>query len=280
MRDPAFKLLSGCLILAGAAAAAGVCLIAPKRPDKELTAPFKGRTFAHRGLFEKDQSVPENSLPAFVRAAEAGYGIELDVQLSSDGQVVVFHDDDLKRACGVDKMVRELSLEELSALRLFGTDETIPLFTDVLSAVGGRVPLIVELKSAGPNNNELSQKTARILAEYEGDYCIESFDPRIVRYFRKNLPHVLRGQLMTLPNNYGSAISAPAAKVLSIGLLNFLGRPHFIAYKIGALPLSVKLAHRLGAMNVRWTSHSEKDAKDADLVIFEHYRPPLRVAKS
>ena len=277
MRNTAFKILTGCLALAGAAAAGGICLIAPKRPEKELTAPFAGRSFAHRGLFEKDQSVPENSLPAFARAAEAGYGIELDVQLSSDGKVVVFHDDDLKRACGVDKMVRDLSFEELSSLRLFGTEESIPLFTDVLTTVGGRVPLIVELKSAGPKNNELSGKTAEILASYEGDYCIESFDPRIVRYFRKNLPLVLRGQLMTRPKRYGSTISVPTAIVMSKGLLNILGRPHFIAYDIGPLPFSVRLAHRLGAVNVRWTSHSESDAKDADLIIFEHYRPPLRI---
>ena len=263
------------LLGAGAAGAmAGIYLIAPSRAKKEQLAPFYKRTFAHRGLYSKDQSVPENSLPAFRAAVEAGYGFELDVQLSKDGQVVVFHDDDLLRGCGEDAPVSSKTLEELRTLPLFGTKERIPLFTEVLEIAGGRVPIIVELKSAGPKNIELAQKTAEILAAYDGPYCIESFDPRIVRYFRLFLPWVLRGQLANPPKRYGKSISPLTAKALANVMADFLSRPQFIAYEVGPLPFPVKLAHRLGAANVRWTCRAPGDDDGADLFIFEHWLPP------
>ena len=89
-----------------------IYLIMP-RTGRERRAPFTGRAFAHRGLYEADQSVPENSLPAFRRAVEAGYGAELDVQMTKDGEVVVFHDDDLKRGCGIDGRICDMTLEEV-----------------------------------------------------------------------------------------------------------------------------------------------------------------------
>ena len=254
--------------------AGGLYLIAPSRAAKPDLAPFVHRTYAHRGLYKKDQSVPENSIPAFRAAAEEGYGIELDVQLSKDGEVVVFHDDDLKRGCGIDAPVCSKTLEELRELPLFGTAERIPLFTDVLAAVGGRVPLIVELKSAGVKNTELAQKTAKILAAYDGPYCVESFDPRIVRYFRKFLPWIVRGQLANPAQHYGKSVAPLAAKALAGGFANFLGRPQFIAYEVGELPPTVKAAHFLGAAIVRWTVHKEAEADGADLYIFEHFLPP------
>lgn len=102
--------------------------------------------FAHRGFFTPDQRIPENSMPAFLAAAENGYGIEMDIQLTKDNQVVVFHDHTLTRMCGIDLPVRELTYEELQKFPLAGTQERIPLFKDVLKAVHGRVPLLVEIK--------------------------------------------------------------------------------------------------------------------------------------
>ena len=163
-----------------------IYLIMP-RTGRERRAPFTGRAFAHRGLYEADQSVPENSLPAFRRAVEAGYGAELDVQMTKDGEVVVFHDDDLKRGCGIDGRICDMTLEEVRALRLFGTEEQIPLFADVLEIFSGKQPLIVELKYA-PNWKPLSEKTRQMLAAYSGPACIESFHPSIVRYFRQEDP--------------------------------------------------------------------------------------------
>jgi glycerophosphoryl diester phosphodiesterase len=141
---------------------------------KAQRAPFQNRTFAHRGLFEADQIVPENSLPAFRAAVEAGYGVELDVQLTKDKVVVVFHDDNLKRVCGVDARVDSYTFEELQAFPLLHTGERIPAFMDVLGVLGGRIPMIVELKSGG-DWKTLCEKTLALLKDYRGDYCVEAF---------------------------------------------------------------------------------------------------------
>jgi len=137
-------------------------LIFPSRASGTARAPFENRAYAHRGLSTADQSVPENSLPAFHRAVEAGYGVELDVQLTRDGYIVVLHDDDLKRACGVEDSVCDHTLAELRAMKLFGTEEEIPLFADVLRIFDGKQPLIVELKY-GPNWKELCAAVKEML---------------------------------------------------------------------------------------------------------------------
>ncbi|MDO4572621.1 MAG: glycerophosphodiester phosphodiesterase family protein [Clostridia bacterium] len=252
-------------------------LIAPGRAGREKRAPFLNRAYAHRGLYEADQSVPENSLPAFSRAAEAGYGVELDVQLSRDGRIVVFHDDDLRRACGLDARVEELDFEALRALRLFGGGERIPLFSEALETIGGRVPLIVELK-AGRRQKLLCERTREALLRYDGACCVESFHPAIVRWFYRNAPELLRGQLSEAFRFSRRSIGVPAAFAMSRLLLNCLTRPDFIAYRIGPKCLSVRLAERLGAMRVAWTARDAaghaRIAAANDAVIFEAYRPP------
>ncbi len=265
-------------LLGGAGAAAiglPVLLVAPGSATKRQKAPFFGRSFAHRGLHSEDRSVPENSLEAFRLAAKAGYGIELDVQLTKDGQVVVFHDDTLDRVCGVHARVDEKSYGELRLLRLCGTDQRIPLLTEVLDVIRGRGPLIVELKN-GRRNRELCEKTYAILSDYEGQVCIESFNPRIVRWFRFHARDLVRGQLATTPDDYGDAVSKSTAFLLSRCLLNFMSRPQFIAYRIGQRPLSVRLSEALGAMRFGWTAHNSRAEKGRDAVIFEFYRPQLK----
>ena len=252
-----------------------VFLIAPRRPAENKVKPFYGRNIAHRGLFCKDQSVPENSLAAVVNACEHGYGMELDVQLSRDGKVVVFHDDTLDRMCGVNSRVNELTYDELSELSLAGTDQSIPLFAEVLKTVSGKGPLIVELKTCS-KRAELCRKTYDLLKEYKGEYCIESFDPFIVRWFKKNAKHIFRGFLSQPPKNYGDSFKDKVTGTLLGRLLfNFLARPEFIAYKIGKKPLPVRLCLSLGAVPVAWTSHDPKSEKDHDVVIFEHYEPKI-----
>ena len=264
------------LVAAGCLAAAPFVLLAPGQASESKKAPFMHRNFAHRGLHSEDQLVPENSRKAFALAVEAGYGMELDVQLSRDGQVVVFHDDTLDRACGVAARVDELDLAELQKLPLFGTDERIPLFADVLALVAGRTPLIVELKN-GPRNDELCEKTYELLRTYPGHYCIESFNPPLVAWFRFHAPTVLRGQLAQLPEEYVHAgRKITEALILGNTLLNVAARPQFIAYRIGPKPLCVRFAEALGAMPVGWTSHSRDSESGRDAVIFEYYRPDVR----
>lgn len=265
--------------LAGLAALGGlVFLVAPGRASKKDKKPFMYKNFAHRGLHKKDKTIPENSLAAFERASSYGYGMELDVQLSKDGQVVVFHDDTLNRVCGVEARVDEKTYDELRQLSLCGTTQTIPLFSEVLKTVRGRGPLIVELKN-GKNNEELCEKTYALLKKYSGEYCIESFNPFIVRWFKKNAPEVIRGQLANPPKDYNGEVGPLTAVILGNCLLNFLARPQFIAYKITPKPFTVKLCEALGAMKVAWTSHDWVNEKFYDAVIFEFYKPKLKYKK-
>ena len=270
------KKIGKLLIGLGAAVAAPLYLLAPGSATRRQRAPFRGVNYAHRGLHSRDRSVPENSLAAFRLAARAGYGIELDVQLSKDGQVVVFHDADLRRVCGVDRRVDELTLSELRELRLCGTEESIPLFSEVLGTIRGAGPLIVELKT-GRHNRELCEKTYRLLEDYRGDVCIESFNPFIVAWFRFHAPDLIRGQLAAPYREFRKdKLPVIRAFMLSRTLYNILARPQFIAYQIGPRPLTVRLTELLGAMRFGWTSHEPRNEKGRDGVIFEYYKPKLK----
>lgn len=182
--------------------------------------------YAHRGLF--GNGLPENSLGAFERACQEGYGIELDVQLSRDGVVMVFHDYTLNRMTGVEKKLCELDADELKNISLGGTEEKIPTFEEVLALVNGRVPLLVELK--GENlDTSLCPKVAQLLKEYKGPYCIESFNPLLIKDIQKYLPDAYIGQLYTNVCKDKKKYSALNI-ALSLMALNFLAAPDFIAY--------------------------------------------------
>ncbi len=269
--------------------AAFVCIIAiviiilyiilhPGRVTQAQRDMVYGISFAHRGLHTPDKSIPENSLMAFRAAVAAGYGIELDIQLSRDSNVVVFHDDTLSRVTGKSGRVDDYLLAQLKKFHLCGTNEQIPLLTEVLGVVDGRVPMIIELKT-GPRNNELCEKAMQILDKYEGVYCIESFDPRIVAWFKKHRPSILRGQLS---DNSKSFKEQPKIQAIALGNLftNILARPQFIAYGGGKKTVFVKLAEYMGALKIRWTVRPDCDTEqikeDSDAVIFEFYMPDVK----
>ena len=151
------------------------------------SSPFLGTFFAHRGLHDNNHQIPENSLAAFQRAVDAGYGIELDVQLSADQIPVVFHDATLGRMCGIDRRVNELTFAELRQLSLVNTKEHIPSFQEALALVNGKVPLLVELKMEHLDF-DIPREADALLSEYSGDYCIESFHPAALDWYRKNRP--------------------------------------------------------------------------------------------
>ncbi len=260
-------------------------LMCPEKASARARELFASRAYAHRGLYDNEGGAPENSLPAFERAMQKGYGCELDVQFTSDKRLIVFHDNDYKRACGVDKAVWELSWEETKKLELFGSGERVPLFSEVLGAVAGREPLIVEIKAECLNNawyDELCAATMAELQTYEGDYCVESFHPHVVGWLRKNAPEVVRGQLASGRRSRTDLKSIPA---LALALLmgDVIGRPHFVAYKESELGLPFRLARAFGALGVVWTSRSEERhaelEKETDAIIFEHYEPSPRFAE-
>lgn len=251
-------------------------LLKPVKATNKQITPFYHRNFAHRGLHTKDKQIPENSATAFLHAVNHNYGIELDLQFSKDFQIVVFHDDTLTRVCGVDKRVDELSYDELQQLSLCQTKERIPLFSDVLKIVNGKVPLIVEIKT-GSNNPRLCEAAYNMLKDYQGDYCIESFDPFIVKWFRLNAPHILRGQLSAPYSSLKKELEPFKAFFLGNCLSNFISRPNFIAYDKISMPFTVKLAYSLGAMPIVWTVRDTDPIKliesKNEAVIFEFYHP-------
>lgn len=262
-------------IALGAAVCAGAgCIyaIAPGKSTLEQRAPFRGRYFAHRGLYD-DAARPENSLAAFRAAAECGYGAELDVRLTADDVAVISHDSHLLRMTGKDEVVEELSFDQLQLLRLNGTEERIPRLTDALDILcAAGVPVIVELKGC-PRWKELCRKTLRILDARDGHFCIESFDPRIVAWFRRHAPEMLRG-ILTAQREHLDA--SPLQRFLSSRVLyNWYCRPQFIAHRIGRLSAPVRLAQFLGAMRVAWTARDRGEEAHNDAVIFERFLPPV-----
>lgn len=243
-----------------------------KHKDREV---LKGKFIAHRGLHGIFENTPENSLPAFSRAVELGLPIEIDIHLTADGEVVVFHDDTLNRVCGVEGRVEEKTLRELKQLRLLNTDCEIPTLQECLDTVRGKVPLLIEFKCTSLKCNELCTAANKILSEYDGKYLIQSFYPTVLRWYKKNRKDICRGQL-------ASAFKSEAVHKRLLGnmMFNFLGRPDFISYehKYGKR-FFFESAVKLGAMPVGWTFRSkedlEKDKQDFEAYIFENFLPQM-----
>lgn len=230
---------------------------------------------AHRGLH--DASRPENSLAAFEAAAEAGYPIELDVHLTADGGVVVFHDDTLQRMTGRHGNVRERSLAELTALRLRGTDELVPSLAGVLERVAGRVPVLVELKTHPDGaTGRLERAVCDVLSRFPGEHAVQSFDPWSMLWMRRHAPHLPRGMLSG--NMRSEGLPLHQVIVLESLALAPVVLPDFIGYELAALPhRATSLWRRLGRPLLAWTIRDEAALRRArglvDNVIFENVRP-------
>lgn len=186
--------------------------------------------YAHRGLW--GEGCPENSMSAFVRALNKGVGIELDVQLSADKRVVVFHDADLLRMCGVERKVSSMTYSELKKLKLLRTEETIPTLSEVLKLVDGKVPILIELKGK-ERDIELCRRVTALLDKYSGAFAVKSFDPIKIRWFRKLRPRYARGQIVAKLNFSKKAKSPRGSRffgfALSNMLINLISRPDFIS---------------------------------------------------
>ncbi len=239
---------------------------------------FQEKYIAHRGLFDNQSDAPENSMAAFRKAVEQGYGIELDVQMTADKKLVVFHDEWMSRMCGVSMRVVDSLLEEIRQYTLAESEEKVPLFRDVLDLVDGRVPLIIEVKPDGDYIGAVKM-VCEYLADYKGSYCIESFHPAVVRWLWKNKPEIIRGQLSS------DFIRKPVDKNL-IGrffmanmLINFYGKPDFIAYNYKlADQFSYRLLRKLyPVINAAWTVRSQKGLvqarRDFSVIIFDSFVP-------
>ncbi len=227
--------------------------------------------YAHRGLHGKN--VPENSIMAFKKAVDEGVGIELDVQLSKDGTVMVFHDYTLIRMTGLNKKLSELTLEELKELSLKDTSEKIPTFKEVLELVDKKVPLLIELKGESLDSS-LCPKVYEELKNYSGPYCIESFNPLLIRDIKKYLPDCFCGQLYTNVVR-DKKKATPLNIILTLMAFNFLAKPDFIAFnKEDRTSLPVKITTGLyKAPKFVWTVKNENELtvarKNDECAIFE-----------
>ena len=245
-------------------------LVMPGKRRAEMQK-YKGARFAHRGLH--GGGVSENSLKAFSLAIDEGVGIELDVRLSSDGKLVVFHDNTLDRCTSESGRVNEKTLEELKEIKLFDSEDTIPSFDEALTLVSGKVPLLVEIKEEN-GSAAVTEAVIKALSEYDGDFIIESFNPFSIALVRKKMPNAIRG---ILSDNFlkSKKHRSPTFFIVQYMLTNFLCRPDFVAFeKDGYKNPSLRLCKALGALTFAWTTTSEEEEEKAlsrgfDGLIFE-----------
>lgn len=259
-------------------------MIMPRVSGKPDMAPFKKWLYAHRGLHDNMSEAPENSLKAFSRAVEAGYGIELDIQMSKDKVPVVFHDFTLRRVCGREGKVSDYTYQELQKFRLCGSNERIPRLEDVLRLVDGRVPLIVELKIEKLLNTAICSAGDKLLAGYKGMYCIESFHPLAVFWYRRHRKGVVRGQLSDAFLRQREKFRNPFCFFLEYLLFNWLAKPDFIAYnhkypKVLSRRFCRELFRNTAAA---WTIKSQEQLRAArknfDIFIFDSFIPEKETA--
>ena len=265
----------GWVLLLGFALAAFYVYLAAPSVKRVNTDSLTGKLYAHRGLHDGNRQIYENSMAAFSLAADVGYGIEMDVQLTRDHVLVIHHDASTARICGVDRVITQTDYADLPKLP---DGSSIPMFKDFLALIAGRIPLVVEIKSHG-DHHQTAAATLKQLQNYQGAYCIESFAPDIVGYVRRHAPGVIRGQLASgrpYTAKAGNMVLHFAHKHL---LYNYLGRPHFIAYDCkNPLSPSVPMAKRFfGTLLVAWTVKDQPTLDTArkryDAWIFEGFTP-------
>ena len=264
----------------GVGAAYGL-LLKPRRGHPGWEA-LSGARYAHRGLHDAGRGVPENSMAAFRRAVEHGFGAELDVHLMADGGLAVVHDSSLRRVCGADVEIEDLTVADLEHYPLMGTEERIPLFQDVLALFEGRTPLIIELKVERGNAAALTDAVMAALDGWNGTYCVESFHPAVLLRLKEKYPQVIRGQLSQdfMKASEVGNLSGPVRFMLTNLLTTAATAPDFIAYKWQdrGNP-SLRLMKKLyGVHEAAWTVRDQEtmDLLDREGVIsiFEGFMPP------
>lgn len=247
------------------------------------------RPIAHRGLHDFAGGVIENSISAAKAAVRAGYAIECDVQLTLDGEVVIFHDDTLERLTKGEGLLRAKTFAELQRLSLCGTRDGIPLLRDFLAAIGGRAPLVIEIKSRFDGDVSLARAVAELVSVYEGPVAIESFDPDPIAELREQgealgVGHVPLGIVAQARYDADEWPDLPQARRAE--LTHFLHyprtRPDFLSWNVADLPHAVPLLCRegVGLPVMVWTVRSQEQAdlaaRWADQIVFEGFSPAVR----
>lgn len=272
------KYLVFALILVGILTFLALLILILMKPNKRRSnlEELKNTYIAHRGMFN-NSDIPENSMPAFEKALSHNLPIELDVQLTKDGKLVVFHDGNLKRMCGFNKAVHSLTYEQMCSHKLLDTDFSAPLFEDVISFVDGKVPLLIEIKAHG-SFMKATKMLAKYLDEYKGVYFVQSFNPAIIRWFKVNRPDVIRG---LLANDYLRLPKKTLTQKLLVSnlLFNAYCKPDFISYNHEcSYKLALKICKNLYNCNmISWNIKSPENLVEArkffEGYIFDSFDP-------
>jgi glycerophosphoryl diester phosphodiesterase len=244
------------------------------------------RPIAHRGLHDRDAGVPENTLAAAHAAAQAGYAIECDVQDTADGEAVVFHDHALERLTGRTGAVRDRAASELERMTIGGTPERVPTLARFLDGIGGRVPLIVEIKSRFDGDDRLARRTCEVLRDYAGPVAVKSFDPDVIALVREIAPGLPRGIVAECGYEGPHWSMLDPARKRALENLHHVEetRPGFLSWRVRDLTATAPfLARKLGGLPVMaWTVRTDEErrlaAAHADQMVFEGFRPDARIA--
>jgi glycerophosphoryl diester phosphodiesterase len=241
------------------------------------------KPIAHRGLHDKANGVIENTNSAAEAAIARGFPIELDVQLTGDGEAIVFHDFELDRLTGEKGLVIERNLADLTRIGITGSKggDRIPSLKQFLDAVDGRVPLVVEIKSKFNGDVRLTKRVCEILSDYRGPFVVKSFDPFVVTTLRTSAPSITRGIIGEL--HYASKNDSFMSAELKHRLANLLhfseSQPQFVSWKVDDLPCAgpylCKVLGNLPVMTwtVRNPDQRARAEKFADQMVFEGFLP-------
>ena len=210
---------------------------------------------AHRGYYNNKKGIPENSVLAFKKAIDNNYLIELDVRLTKDQKLVVFHDDNLKRVCGVNKKVKDLTYRELLKYNLFDTTLKVPLFSDVIKLVNGRVPILIETKYHN-RYGVLEKILINELSNYKGLYAIQSFYPMSLLWLKRNTKDIPIGLLSSNFKNDLNRLKSIIGKTL---ILDLFFKTDFISYDVKGLPNNYLSYKRNKKKIFIWTIKNKKD---------------------
>ena len=243
-------------------------------------ARLAARPIAHRGLHDAARGIIEN-MPGAIAAAIAGnYGIEVDLQISTDGEAMVHHDDRLGRLAAGDGALRELTAAALKAATFHATAERMMTLGDLCNLVAGRVPMMIELKSRFDGDLRVAARAAAVLTSYDGPVGLASFDPTLVCALRRIAPQLARGIIAERRYDHPEwhELGGPRKLELAFLLHGLTSRPDFIAYRVRDLTAVAPRAarHMFGLPLLTWTVRSDADraiaARFADQIIFEGFR--------
>lgn len=229
--------------------------------------------FAHRGLHSNKVNVPENSMLAFKKAFEKGYGIEMDLHFLKDQSLVVFHDDSLKRMTKVDRLIDSFDYDELKEIKLLKSEEHIPLYTELLNSLPKGRPMLIEFKQS-KQYKAMIDSFINVMKSSDAVFAIQSFDPRVLHYFKKKAPNILRGQIAEAYQSKKTFLNF----LMNLFIANSFTRPDFINYHLEDLPN--KRIDRLKNKGMTIISYTVKSQESFDFMktnydncVFEGFEP-------